>query len=263
MTNRRLKILMIIILMFFAAKIKSQDIDTVISKKIIINTSPLAYFPDILGSGNFNIGAEIYLKNRTSLDINLGYIASYGPTSGDWYGISTVDNNGFKINMESKKYLNKHKIIEPVILLIWPMIFQLNSLELQNSGYYFSIHTFYQWTQTKSDERVVDYITDTPHPNSTYYKVNYYTVNRNKTGINIKFGYQAIKKCGFTLDQAIGLGIQYISSYSNNKLGNGSTKEMLCFPFWFIPVYRTFESGSGFFPSFVYTIKIGWSFYKK
>ncbi|MBI4648789.1 MAG: hypothetical protein HY738_19920 [Bacteroidia bacterium] len=252
----RNNILLNIILLFTFFNIGFTQ-ESEIARKIIIKTSPLAYLPDILGSGNFNICTEIYLKNKISLDIDLGYMLSLGP-SGGFGQISAKDNKGFKINIESKKYINKYKIIEPVILLIWPMIFQLNSLELQNSGYYFSINTFYQYTQTEREERVLDYISDIPHPNSTYYKFNYYTVNRNRTGLNIKFGYQAIKKCGFILDQAIGLGIQYISSYSNNKFGNDDSNDRYNIPVIFNEMNKKFDSGSDFFPNFVYTLKIGW-----
>ena len=138
------------------------------------------------------------------------------------------------------------------------MIFQFKSLENSHTGYYIAASTFYQRTLTERDETVVDYISDTPYPNSVHYRVNNFTVERNIIGIHIKFGYKAIKKCGFIVDFSFGPGIQYVESQSHGKTGINNDRE-----FQFNPDFianKLFDSGSGIFPGFIYTLKIGWSF---
>jgi hypothetical protein len=257
MITGRIKILFTLILLVSSTFTFPQDIITEYEKKISITTGLFDYFPDKLNSGNFNIGAEINLKGRKSFAANFGYIRSYG-SSGGWFQIPAIGNKGIKIQLEGRHYLDKHKILEPLILLFWPMIFQFNSQENSHTGYYIAASTFYQRTLTERDETVVDYISDTPYPNSVHYRVNNFTVERNIIGIHIKFGYKAIKKCGFVVDFSFGPGIQYIESQSYGKAGVNNDRE-----FQFNPDFlanKLFDSGSGIFPGFIYTLKIGWSF---
>ena len=251
----RLTTLTTFFLTAFSVLTYSQTEDSLKAKGIIITTSVLEYLPTIkLNTGNFNIGTEIYLKNGNSLYANFGLIKSYGQSSG-LFSISSQSTQGLKIQVEGRHYLNKHKIFEPATLLFWPHIFQYKSQTLQNTGYYVAIHSFYQWTATYRQETVVDYIDNNPFPNSTRYKQNIYSVDRNVYGLNIKFGYQCIKKCGLTVDYAVGLGGQYISSSSKNRLGAdtgwpGQQKDY--------PSNKLFDKGTGFSLNVLYQVRLGW-----
>ena len=255
MKTGRIKILATLILIVISSFAFPQDIITEYEKSITITTTLFDYIPDKLNSGNFNIGAEINLKDRKSLAVNFGYIKSYG-SSGGWFRIPAKSNRGFNLQIEGKHYLNKHKISEPLILLFWPMIFQFKSQENTHTGYYIAASTLYQWTLTERDETVIDYISGTPYPNSVHYNVNNFTVERNIINIYVKLGYNAIKKYGFVVDFSIGPGIQYIESHSYSKAGVNTVQE-----FQFNPDFLTnklFDTGSGIFPGFIYTLKIGW-----
>lgn len=239
----------------FSVLTYSQTIDSSRAKRIIVTTSVLEYFPTIkLNTGNFNIGTEIYLKNRKSLYANFGLIKSYGQSSG-WFSVSSQSTQGLKIQVEGRHYLNIRKIFEPAILLFWPHIFQYKSQALPNTGYYVALHSSYQWTTSDRQETVVDYIDNNPFPNSTHYKQNIYTVDRNVYGINIKLGYQCIKKYGLTIDYAVGLGGLFIASHSTNRIGAdtdwpNSDKDY--------PSNKLFDKGTGFSPNLIYQVRLGW-----
>jgi len=64
-------------------------------------------------------------------------------------------------------------------------------------------------------------------------------------------GYQSIKKYGLVIDYSVGFGVEYVSGYASNKLGNDNSYEL--FP------KRLFDNGDGFFLSFVYQVRIGWA----
>ena len=241
--------------MTISFSIYSQTSDTLKAKRVIITTSLTDYLPTIkLNTGNFNIGSEIYLKDRKSIYANFGLIKSYGQPRG-LLSISSLSTQGMKIQIEGRQYLNLHKIFEPAILLFWPHIFQYKSQTLPNTGYYVAIHSSYQWTATKRQETVVDYIDNNPFPNSTHYKQNIYTVDRNVYGLNIKFGYQCIKKCGLTVDYTVGLGGLFIASHSTNRIGAdtdwpNSDKDY--------PSNKLFDKGTGFSPNVIYQVRLGW-----
>ncbi len=253
--TKRLLILTTIFLTVFSVLTYAQATDSLKIKRVTITTSVFDYFPTFnLNTGNFNIGTEIYLKNRKSLCANFGIIKSYGQSNG-LLSISSISTQGLKIQVEGRHYINKHKIFEPSLLLFWPHIFQYKSQTLQNTGYYFAVHSFYQWTATDRQETVVDYIDNNPFPNSRHYKQNIYTVDRNVYGLNIKFGYQCIKKYGLTVDYAVGLGGQFISSSSTNRLGAdtnwpNSQNENLS--------NKLFDKGTGFSPNIIYQVRLGW-----
>lgn len=246
----QLPILTTFMLAAFSVKAYAQPADSLKAKRIIITTSVFDYLPTIkLNTGTFNIGTEIYLKNRKSVYANFGLIKSYGQPSG-WFGISSQNTQGLKIQVEGRHYLKRHKIVEPAILLFWPHIFQFKSQALPNTGYYFAAQSLYQWTATDRQETVVDFIDNNPVPNSTHYKQNVYTVNRNVYGLGMKFGYQCIKKCGLTVDYSVGFGGQYISSNSGNKLGTNQNND--------IPWKKLFDSGAGLYPDIIYQVRLGW-----
>lgn len=230
--------------------------DSLQFKKIIINTSVFSYLPDQLNTGTFNLGSEFYLKNRKSLGLNVGLIRSYGP-SGGWFTVSSLSTRGFKIQADGKYFFGKRKVIQPLMLIFWPHILQFKTQEVQNAGYYWGAEVFYQNTITNRRERVVEDIEYSGFFPVTHYRDNFYTVNRSEYAGRLKIGYQCIKRSGLVVDFAIGLGAQYISSYSINRIANytgfaGFQNE------WLWP--KLFDTGAGLYPSILYQLKLGWAF---
>lgn len=234
----------------------AQTTDSLPAKRITITTSVIDYFPSVnLNTGNFNLGTEIYIKNRNSVYANFGIIKSYGSSNG-WFNVSSLNTEGFKIQVEGRHYLNRHKIFEPALLLFWPHILQYKSQTLPNTGYYVAIHSSYQRTRTDRQETVVDYIDNTPFPNTIHYRQNIYTVDRNVYGLHLKFGYQCIKKYGLTIDYGVGLGVRFISSHSTNRFGNdtdwpNSERDHAG--------NKLFDKGSAIAPGVIYHVRIGWA----
>lgn len=235
---KQLKVLVTIILTLFSSYIYSQPGDSLKTDRVIITTSLTDYLPTFkLNTGNFNLGSEIYLKNRNSLYANIGLIKSYGHSRG-LFNISALRTHGMQLQIEGRHYINRHKLFEPAILLFWPHIFQYKSQPLPNTGYYFALHSSWQWTSTDRQE-----------------VQNVYTVDRNAIGLNILFGYQCVKRSGLTIDYSVGLGGQYISSSSTNRIGTdtdwpNSEKDYFS--------NRLFDKGKGFSPSFIYQLRFGW-----
>ena len=250
-------ILTIIFLTVFTSLTYSQDNDSITLKRMTITTILTDYLPSLqLNTANINLGTEICLKNRKSLTFNLGMIKSYGSSGKELYQLDTKNTLGIKAQIEGRYYLNIHKLFEPAILLFWPHIFQFKSQEFENTGYYVAIHSSYQFTTTDRQETVIDYIDDYPFSGSNHYKTNTYIIDRNLVTLNVKFGYKCIKKSGLTIDYAIGLGGQYISSSSTNRLGTdinypNSEKEF---------GGKLFDKGAAFYPNIVYQVKLGWCF---
>ena len=247
---RTIKHTIIVLLATLSSFTYSQKSDTIKAKRVIITTSLYDYLlPFRLNAYTINIGSEVYLKNGKSVFLNIGLIRPNGPPGG-WFDIDALSTKGIKVQIEGKHFLNKHKIFEPAILGFWPHIFQYKSQALQNTGYYVAAHSYYQFTKTYRPETIED---STPFPN-THYSKNIYTVDRNVIGLNFVIGYQCVKKCGFTIDCATGLGLQYISSSSNNKLGSNSDYPENEKDFG----KKLFDTGAAFAPNYVIQFRIGW-----
>jgi hypothetical protein len=256
--KRSIQIVSLIFLTAFSNIIYSQTTDTCRAKRLVISTSIFELLPNSLNSINFNLGTEIYIQNNKSLFANVGVIKSNGP-SGGLFEISSLSTQGIKIELEGRHYFNRHKLIQPLILVFWPHIFQYKSQALKNTGYYLGVHSTFQFTSTNRQETVLDYVDNSPFPNSEHDKKHVYTVNRNDCGLHLTVGYQCIKKYGLSVAYEIGLGVQYISSYSVNRLGKDSDYQHQQTEFL---LNKRFDSGAGFYPDFVYQVRIGWSMLK-
>lgn len=219
-------------------------------KRITFTTTATDYIPSFLmNTANYNIGAEVYLKNRKSIAVNFGLIKSYGETEGGLFEIATIQTRGIKVEAEVRHYLNKHKLFEPSILVFWPHIFQYKSQKLQNTGYYLSLHSSFQSTITDRKETVHQNIVPL-----TYY--NAYSVERDRYSLNLKIGYKCIKSSNLTIDYCIGLGIQYVSSSSKNRVNSDINWSYVHDDIGKKP----FDTGSIFYLNALYQVKLGWSF---
>ncbi len=233
-----------------------QSPDSLKIKRVTITTSVFDYIPNKLNAINCNLGAEVYLKNRKSIGFNFGIIGSTG-RSGGWFEIDALKTKGMRVSLEGKHFINKRKMFQPAIFVFWPHIFQYKTQDLQNAGYYVAANVLYQNTITEREETVADYTDNNPFPNTIHYKQNIYSVNRDVYSLSVKFGYQCIKKYGLTVDYAVGLGAQYISSNSKNRIGTdtdwpGMEKDL--------PWKKRFDNGAGIYPNFIYQLKLGWAF---
>ncbi len=228
-----------------------QQADSLKVKKLVITTSVFDYFPGKLNAANFNIGAEKMVANNTSVYANVGVIHSYGPIGDTWFQLANNKTTGFRFQLEGRRYLNRHKIFDPAVLLFWPHIFQYKSQSLQNSGYYYALHASFQQTNTEREEIIYELSSGFPYPDYPYV-LNEYKVERSATRMHLKFGYQSIKRYGLVIDYSVGLGGQYISSSAEGKLGSDDDKD------W--PWSKQFDEGSGFFLSPIYQVRIGWGF---
>lgn len=234
----------------------SQTGDSLRVKKFSITTSVLDYpFARFFNAINYNIEISKAIKNRKAIYVNLGYLKSFAPIEKEGFVNFTIPNSlstkGYKIQLEGRHYLNKHKLFEPSLVLFWLGLFQYKSIVQDNTGYYIAFQSKYQFTETIREEKIVDYIVEEPFQ-QTYYKDNKYTVDRNVLGGYFKFGYNAIKKSGFTVDHAIGIGIANTSSSSKNKLGDSNDTDF--------PYDKSFDSGGLLHFDWAYSFKIGWSF---
>lgn len=251
-----IRIFLIVFFLFWSIISFSQATDSLREKKISITTSVFDYASVLFFNAiNYNIEIAKSMENRKAIHINLGYINSFKPVIREGFvnfAIPTsLDTKGYRIQLEGRHYLNKHKLFEPSIVLFWLKLFQYHSIVQDNTGYYIAFQSKYQFTATEREERVVDYIVEQPYL-QTFYKQNDYTVSRNVLGGYFKIGYNAIKKSGFTVDHAIGIGAAYISSSSENKKGNNNDTDF--------PYDKSFDNGSGLHFDFAYSFKIGWSF---
>lgn len=236
----------LIILLLLSLRGYSQTNDSLQASRLTITTSLYSYLPSMgLNVIKYNVGSEIYLQKRMSVYVNFAFLKSYGPSSG-WLSISSRSTKGFKTELEGRYYLNKHKIFQPAILLFWPHIFQFKSVTSANTGYYVAANTFFQQTKTIRSE--FGYANNS---STSIYYLNDYTVERNVLDLNLRFGYQCIRKCGFTIDFAVGFGGQFVSSFSKNKLARNDD-----FDFY---ANKRFDSGEAFAPSIVYQFRLGWA----
>jgi len=207
--------------------------DSINSRRFRISTSVFEFIPSLnLNSINYNLGAEMNMKNNFSFCFNLGIIKSQGSPSG-WLSISSKNTQGFKIQIEGRKYFSN----------------KLLKNKKSNQGFYTALYTGFQSTKTNRDESIISSISNVPLPNTAYYVTNNYSVQRDVYRLLYKVGFLYLNVKGITLDNSIGAGAQYINSFSKNKMGNDNTPD--------IPWNKPFDSGRGVFPSLIYQLKIG------
>lgn len=239
--------------MFWSIISSSQTNDSLKFKKYSLTTSVLDYISEFrtFNEITYNIEFSAPLKKSFFLNINIGYLKSNDKESGKFF-LSAFNNTlnstqGYRIQLEGRHYLKKYKLFEPSLVLFWLGLFQYKSVIQDNTGYYIAFQNKYQNTVTERTETVLDYIIEQPFLKEVY-KQNNYSVSSNLLGGYLKFGYNAIKKSGFTVDYAAGIGVANVSSSSKNKLGEGSDFD------------KSFDNGDRLFFDWTYTFKIGWSF---
>ncbi len=175
--------------------------DSLTAKKIIVTTSLTDYIPRVYFQAiRYNIGVEVYLKDRKSIYASLGYIYSNGYKEG-FYRAASYGTQGVRLQVEGRYYFQKHKIY-PAALIILPHLLQFSTQKKLNTGYYTGINTFHERSITHRE---------TPHIRTPYDE----TIK--KAGLFSVFGYQCQKKSKLIIDQSIGFGVLIL----HTKLSNG------------------------------------------
>jgi len=60
----------------------SKSKDSLSFKRFTVTTNLVDYVPTMLNTSCINIGTEVYVKNKKSIGLSIGYIKSNGPSSG-------------------------------------------------------------------------------------------------------------------------------------------------------------------------------------
>lgn len=231
--------------------------DSLRPRFLVLSTSTFEYFPSmVLSTYNVNLGTELRLRNRWAIYSNFGILRT-AESGGGLITIEAKETQGYKLQLEGKRYLNRHRIIEPAILVFWPHILQYESRKLENTGYYVAANTSLQVTRSVRSQTVLDYFDNNPFPNSAHYKDIVYVVERRAYGLNLRIGYQCVKACGLTIDYAVGLGAQFISSTTSNPLRDETVWPAMQTEF---PWGKLFDRGAGLYPKLAYQLRLGWQF---
>ncbi len=220
---------LILILSIFIINVNlfAQDsLKSIKETKLLLKYSPFSLFGDyVIRSCGVQLGAEVNLSKRVSLQQDIGYIFNLNQKNccfihHDFTGICVKKMNGIRTDTEIKFYLQK----------------QNKSL----NGYYFAPHLLYQFTRAIK-----------------IYEDDYY-IDRNMIGIHLKFGRQFISKEGFVFDIALGIGKRHILSKPSKDpkkiaIRQNEWSEFFCYYKWYESDCINSFSISGSF-------KLGWAF---
>ncbi len=182
------------------SKASAQGLGNQPEKKMVFSTSVFEYAGmNYLGVSNFNLGMERYFGNKHAVYINAGYLKSvFEPAN---FFNEKSNSSGIALQLEGRYYFGKWKIIDPLVLVFWPHLFQYKTQELENSGYYFSLMAQYQHINSK-EFLIVD-------------QVSRQNLIQDNFGFSAKVGYQCIKTFGLVLDYSVGIGLKYKESNSD------------------------------------------------
>lgn len=237
----------VFLLLMARGHILSQPVESP-HRRIVPTISVLEYIPEPkLGTINCNAGTEIYMDDRSAFWVNAGYITTVMNPAG-YFAVASERTTGFRVQVETRRYLNRHSVCEPAMLLFWPHILQYHTEVLQNSGFYFSPHCSFQLTNTtRTADRSYFQLAGTGE--QTYH------VYRKVFVLAAVIGYQCVKAGGFTVDYSVGLGAQMIESQSDPIVpptdGAHETNDL--------PWKKPFDRGAGIFPKFLYNLRLGWA----
>jgi hypothetical protein len=164
------------------------------------------------------LGFEHLLNQNSSVAFDAMYIFPCSACGKPYTSITTDKTNGFSLSGEYRLYLVPGK--------------------QEATGFHLGPQVYYQYT-----------IADMPE---TYDggKENIYQVYRCLLATHVMAGYQLPLIGPFVFNPSIGLGFRFISSRNENKSGNDSGQHEFLYN-------KEYESGSQWFPSFKFNIKIG------
>src|SRR5690606_25838148 len=133
-----------------------------------------------------------------TLAFDAGYIYSYGPSRpAGWidFSLEQQHTTGFLIGIEHRTFYGRDRIWEPLYLLIWPLVLQLNGTEQQFGGLYTSLQLSHQQTMTRVTHSSGVTI---PHP---------YVVTKAQPILAARIGFQSVSPRRIVIDQSLGIGV--------------------------------------------------------
>src|ERR1017187_973157 len=92
---------------FVTLRMNAQNVDSLNVKKIVIKWTPAALLISddiLLNCGSLSLGAEYFITNYRSLNVDLGYILFYGNSRDNWLSIPAINITGFNANFETRFY---------------------------------------------------------------------------------------------------------------------------------------------------------------
>ncbi len=190
-----------------------------IKNPIILKYDVISLLGDqVTNSMGVKLGAEYFVTPRHAAGADLMYIFPCSNCSKPYTSIKTESTRGYSVSLFYRYYI--HDGIE------------------RPEGFYLGPHASYQRTQSEMWE------------GSDEFGENLYQVYRDLLSFHLMAGYQLNIAGPVYFDPSLGLGVRYISSRSLNKLGTGGGVHEF-------PYDKDFESGSKWFPSLCFSIKIG------
>jgi len=172
----------------------------------------------VSNSTGIGIGAEVATWPGQGLEAGLMYIFHCASCGKPYTSITTDDMRGYRISAAYRFYVFQSKT---------PM-----------SGFHLGPAAEYQHTAYEMDETYGGGIPNT------------YRVYRNLVAAHAMAGYRIRVAGPLYLDPELGLGIRYISSRNEGKMGAGPGQHEFLYN-------KDFESGAQWFPSIQASIKIG------
>lgn len=172
----------------------------------------------VSNSSGIRLGAEVRSGNNRTLVFDAMFIFPCKSCGETFYAVETEKTVGFMVSADHRFWLYAGK--------------------QAFSGFHVGPRLAYQYTQAEMYETY-----DNGVPNN-------YFVYRNMGTFHLMAGYQLCIAGPLYFDPELGIGLRYISSWHKGKIGNDPGQHE-------IPYDKEYDSGSKWFPSFDFNIKIG------
>jgi len=172
----------------------------------------------VTNSTGIMMGVEYFNKANRSFAIDAMYIFPCEACGKPYTSITTEKTNGFSLSTENRFYLfpGKHPF----------------------TGFHLGPQIYYQYTISDMRETFNEG------------RENIYQVYRNLFAVHAMAGYQLRIAGPLFFNPSIGLGLRYINSRNENKMGPDSGQHEF-------PYNKDYESGAEWFLSFKVNLKIG------
>jgi hypothetical protein len=210
--------------------LNSAQLDTTV--KVLIKTSLLQYLPSLIdNTGAINIEVEKPNKNFSAYSFGASFFYSYGPSQKDLLiPFSQEKTTGMLVSVERRRYFNRHKVFQPLCLIIWPLVFQLHSEKYKHAGLYSAVKFSYKQINIKIEQEA---------------RQNLTLISKHNPSLVLALGFQSISKRKVVFDQSLAVGLQY-SYCKSDKSFDPSIISL-----WY------YERHKNIFPVIEYKIKVG------
>ena len=172
----------------------------------------------VTNSAGILLGLEKFIRPRHSVNLDAMYIFPCAGCGKSYTSINTESTKGLSVSAGARYY---------------PFVKNGTA-----TGFFFGPLFSYQFTRSEMWEA-----SDTDGE-------NHYQVYRSLFSAHVMAGYQIRIIGPFFFDPSIGLGTRFVSSRNENKTGTDSGQHEFLYD-------KDFESGSKWFPSLTFSIKIG------